>query len=307
MQYGEKEMGKQLPKRGKHKRHLPINNQVYARFCRKRSGGPEPAAVPRKFSGKLPVEHPCHQVEITGKGYPQKTGDLQQGRCPVSATKGKNHPQKVTPQQEQPQKGQAKGLKTEEEKAPGESQAQLEKEKSEPVGAGHTGGSQPDPGRPDAHQGQKQRPQQGKHRGRKGQGRYDGRRRMAHDAAPCDPSRQNPHGFCQQDPEKISGIFLFFHGSSPAGVYVPWPGEYARDGSPSWKRVADWRRRKFTICPNSGAGFPLTGVGLPGRMENRVTGCRMDPLARESGTRTGTVYMWKKETHRRGARDGPCI
>ena len=109
-----------------------------------------------------PVQKPDTQIQIGGKGHPEEIGDLQKGRAFIHFPERQDHQNDEYPQDKQPEKGQTEGLKIEKQNAPQEIECQLSEKQQHGLGTGIGGGGGINSCRTNAHQREKDGPNDGK-------------------------------------------------------------------------------------------------------------------------------------------------
>ena len=76
--------------------------------------------------GSSAVQEPDPEIQVPGKEYPDKIGQLQPGGRAVQIGEAQKHPHDQDPQQHQPEEGKAEGLKAEEQNTSEEVHRQLQ-------------------------------------------------------------------------------------------------------------------------------------------------------------------------------------
>lgn len=79
------------------------------------------------FLIQLSIEQPHSEVQVCGKGHPEKIGNLQLCGRFIHFPEGENHQRDQDPQRDQPKESETKGLQIKEDNAPEEIECQLHK------------------------------------------------------------------------------------------------------------------------------------------------------------------------------------
>ena len=79
------------------------------------------------FLIQLSVEQPHPEIQVCGKGHPEKIRNLQPCSRLIHFPEGQNHQQDQNPQCDQPKESKSKSLQIKEDNAPEEIECQLHK------------------------------------------------------------------------------------------------------------------------------------------------------------------------------------
>lgn len=164
------------------------------------------------------IQDPHAKVQIGRESDPEQVRDLQQRSRAVHFAERPNHPQNQNPQEDEPKQSQSVPLEIKKDDAPEEVHGQLKNVDTKTLRPLGRGRGQVNAGRPDAHQGKQNDPDDGKRKGGRRQGRLPYDLSVHFGARTGQPAGKGSHRFGKQDPEQIGFPYLFFH------LHHPWTG-----------------------------------------------------------------------------------